>query len=499
MAIRSLTFWTAELNPLSNRNSVFYMYMKRRLFFIAVLFIAASLTGAAQTRLTLQQAVELGTKNNFDVLQSALVAERSSVAWRQSKLKMLPNLNAGINQGTNYGKSIDPFTNAFIDRQVNYGSYGASSSVLLFNGFSLRNEIKSNKLGLEASEEEMQQAKDNLTINIILVYLQILSAHDILKQAQEQVLVTRAQVERLALLNDEGAISPSDYYDLKGQLANEQVSIADGEANIETAKLSLSQLLNIPYQNDLEVEALADESISMEDFLSPQAIYDVARQQFADVRAAGLRTQSAEKNLRSVRGKLFPTLSFGGSVNTSYSSVATSSELLNSSIIASADYVDINGNQYPVYKNQSNYRNHKLGFGNQFNNNLFYTLNFGLNIPLFNASSVKNQVKAAEIDLRSAKLKEENTQTLLQQAIERSYVSLVASSHKYRLLTEQVNSFGESFRIAEAKFNEGVITSVDYLVAKNNLDRAKSNLIVSKYDFLLREKILNFYAGRYLW
>lgn len=470
----------------------------KRLIIIAVYIIFSS-NGIAQTKLTLQQAVELGIKNNIDVLQSGLATEKSSVVWRQSRMSMLPSLNAAVNQGTNYGKSIDPFTNTFIDQKVNYGNYGANSNILLFNGLSLQNQIKADKLGLEASEMELQQAKDNLTINIILAYLQILSAEDLLRQSGEQAVVTKNQVDRLALLNNEGAISPSEYYDLKGQYASEQVNIADSKANVETAKLSLSQLLNIPYQKDFEVATLPEENISVVNVSSPDEVYNVALQQLAAVKAASLRTLSARRNISSVKGRLYPTLSFGGSLSTNYSSVATMTEYLNSTVVASTDYVDVGGTQYPVYKNQDNYNNQKLKFGNQLNNNLFYTLNLGLSIPLFNGANVRSQIKLAEIDFRSTKLQEQNTKTLLQQAIERAYVSLITSSDKYQLLADQVTSFEESFRIAEVKFTEGVITSVDYLVAKNNLDRAKNNLIISRYDFMLREKILNYYQGKPLW
>lgn len=470
-----------------------------RLFFIAVFLTVLTITSTAQTKLTLQQAIEMGIKNNIDVLQSGLVTEKSSLQWRQSKMSRLPNLNASVNEGTNYGKSIDPFTNTFIDQKVNFGNYGASSNILLFNGFSLQNEIKANKLGFEASEMELQQAKDNLSINIILAYLQILSAEDMQRQAQEQVLVTKNQVDRLALLNNEGAIPPADFYDLKGQYASEQVSITDSKANVETAKLLLTQLLNIPYQKDFEVAGLPEEPISTSSVSAPEEVYNIALKQLAAIKAANLRTQSAEKSISSAKGKMYPTLSFGGSLSTNYSSVATINEFLNSTTVASNDYVDIGGTQYQVFKKQDNYSNHKLKFGNQLNNNLFYTLNLGLSIPLFNGSYARSQVKLAEINLKSAKLQEQNTKTLLQQAIERAYVNLVASSDKYRLLTDQVKAFAESFRIAEVKFNEGVITSVDYLVAKNNLDRAKSNLIIAKYDFLLREKILNYYEGKPLW
>lgn len=470
--------------------------MIRGFILLTGLLAFISLNTDAQNRLTLEQAIETGMQNNIDVLQSGLAVEKSSVIWRQSKMSALPNLNASINQGTNFGKSIDPFTNTFIDQKVNYGNYGASSNVLLFNGFSLHNEIRSNKLGLEASEMEWQQAKDNLTINIILAYLQVLSARDVLRQAEDQVSVTKSQVDRLKLLQDEGAISPSVFYDLKGQFAGEQVNIADARANMESAKLTLTQLLNIPYQKDMEVVSLPQKEISMQGFSSPDDIYKIAESNFAEVRASDLRTQSAERNIQSVKGKLYPTLAFGGSMSTNFSSVATINELVNSTIVASTDYVDVGGNKYPVYKTQNNYNSHKLKFGNQLNNNMFYTLNLGLSVPLFNGSYVRSQIKVAEINYRSARLNEQKTKTQLQQAIERSWINLVSSYDKYNLLNEQVKSFDESFRIAEVKFNEGVLTSVDYLVAKNNLDRAKSNLIISRYDFILREKILNFYAGK---
>jgi outer membrane protein len=425
--------------------------------------------------------------------------QKSGIYLKQSKQSMLPNLNASAGQGTNYGRSIDPFTNAYIDQKVSYGNYGASSNLLLFNGLSLQNEIKSNKLGYEASKMELQQAKDNLTINIILAYLQVLSAADVLQQSQEQVQVTQKQADRLEVLNQSGDILPSDYYDLKGQLANDQINIVNNKANLATAKLILSQLLNIPYNKDLEVERIPEENFNAQYTGAPEEIYNTALQQFAQVKAAELRTQSAEKNIRSVQGQLYPTLSLGGNVNTNYSSVATRDYFLNTTETPSSNYVSIDGSQYPVIVKQNNYDTKKITFGNQLNNNLYYTINLGLSIPLFNAGRVRNQVKLAKLDLKSNELAEQHTKTQLQQSIEQAYVNLTSASDKYKLLQEQVKSFAESFRTAEIRFNAGAITSVDYLVAKNNLDRANANLIIAKYDFVLREKILDYYGGKALW
>jgi len=473
--------------------------MNMKSFFLIATFVSSALFTTAQNKLTLQQAIETGIKNNIDVLQSDLLMQKADIAFKQSKESMLPNLNASADHGYNYGRSIDPFSNAFINQKVGFASYGASSNIVLFHGLSLQNQLKSNKLGYAASKLELQQAKDNLTINIILAYLQVLSAEDVLNQSQEQVLVTQKQVDRLGVLNQSGAILPANYYDLKGQLATDQITIVDNKANLETAKLSLVQLLNIPYDKNLEVERMPEENFNTNYSGTPDSIYQTALKQFAQVRAANLRTQSAEKNISSVKGQLFPTLSFGGNINTNYSSVATRDYFLNTTETPSSNYVTVDGAQYPVIVKQNNYNSKKINYSDQLSNNLFYTIDLGLTIPLFNAARVRNQIKLAKIDFKNSKLVENNTKTQLQQSIERAYVNLISSSEKYKLLQNQVNSFAESFRTAEIRFNAGAITSVDYLIAKNNLNRAQSNLIIAKYDFVLRGKVLDYYGGKALW
>ncbi len=467
--------------------------------FLNILFATFTLFASAQNFLTLKQAVEIGIKNNIDVLQAGLQMQKAGINLNQSKEYMLPDLNASATHGKNFGRSIDPFTNGYIDQKVGFANYGASSNVLLFNGFSLQNQIKANKLGYEASKEELQQAKDNLTINIILSYLQVLSAEEILKQSQDQVLVTQKQVERLNILNQSGAILPADFFDMKGQLATDEVTIADNKANVETAKLNLVQLLNIPYNKDLQLEKIPAENFDANYSPTPDQVYKTALQQFAQVQAVKLRTESAAKNIRSVKGQLFPTLSLGASMNTNYSSVATRDYYVNSTENQSPNYIMVGVTKYPVIVKQDNYSSKKITFGNQLSNNLFEAFNIGLTIPLFNAGRVRNQVKMAKLELKNNQYVEQNTKTQLQQAIERAYVNLTSAADKYKLLQEQESAFTESFRTAEIRFNAGAITSVDYVIAKNNLNRTQTNLITTKYDFLLREKILDYYEGKPLW
>jgi outer membrane protein len=467
--------------------------------FLNAIFGLFCFTAMAQNRLTLQQAIQMGIANNIDVRQSDLQMQKADINLKQAKANMLPNLNAIANHGINQGRSIDPFTNAFINQNVDYASYGASSSILLFNGSSVQNKIKGNALAYEASKMELQQSKDNLTINIILAYLLVLSDEDILASSRNQGIVTGKQVERLDILNKSGAIPPSQYYDLKGQLANDEIAIADNQAAVETAKLNLVQLLNIPYDKNLELERLPQEAFDTSYNAKPDTIYATALQQFAQIKAVRFRTQSAEKTIRSIRGELYPSLTFSGNVNTNYSSAATQSILLNTVQIPSSDYVVINGSQVPVITKQDNFDTKKINYGSQLKNNKFTTVNLGLSIPLFNASQVRSRVRLAKIDLKNNELIEHNTKNQLQQSIERAYVNLTNTSDKYKILLDHVNSFTESFRAAEIRFNSGASTSVDYLIAKNNLDKTNINLIIAKYDFLLRAKILDYYQGKALW
>ncbi len=453
----------------------------------------------AQSRLSLKQAIETGIANNIDVNQAQLSSQRSSVNLKQARQNMLPDLNATADHGINQGRSIDPISNSFINQQFSYGSYGASSNVLLFNGFSVQNNIKSNALSYEASKMELQQAKDNLTINIILAYLQVLSNQDILARAEAQAKVTEKQVGRLEKLNESGAVRPAEYYDLKGQYANDQVAIAESKAALETAKLDLVQLLNIPYNKTLELERIPEEMFVMGYDNTPEKVYQSALTQFAQVKSTHLRSLSAAKQVKSIRGELFPSLFLGAGVNSNYSSAARQSYLTDSKYVAGNDYVLIGGNQEPVFTKQETYASKKISYGDQLNNNLFTSVNLGLRIPVFNANRVRNRIRTAKIEQKNYELIEQNTKTRLQQSVERAYVNLTTTSEKYKIITDQVAAFAESFRGAEVRFDAGAINSVDYLIAKNNLDRANNNLIVSRYEFVLRKKILDYYEGKVLW
>ncbi len=465
---------------------------------IVILLVGAFYISPAQ-RFTLKGAIETGIANNIDVNKADLASQQARITMQQSKLSMLPSLNASAGYGTTSGRTNDPVTNAFINQSINTGSYGIQSGVTLFNGFSIQNNIKSNTLAYEASKMELQQSKDQLTINIILAYLNVLSAEDLLVNAGLQEQGTKKETDIDSIKNESGAIAPSDYYTLKGQLAGDQLNLSDSRAAVATAKLALAQLLNIPYTDSLEVERLPEDAFNVQYVADPAMIYDTALQQFAQIKAVHFRTESEERYVRALRGLLYPTLSLNGSIGSYYSSALTTSTILGSEDVASSDYVVVNGSQYQVMTKQYDFNTQKVQLGTQLNNNLSKYIGLNLSVPIFNGAQVRSRVRTAKIQFKANQLVEQNTKTLLQQAIEQAYVNFKNTSDKYKILLDQVQAFDESFQAAQSKFEAGVITSDIFLIAKNNLDKTKINLIAAKYDYVLRAKILDYYMGKALW
>jgi outer membrane protein len=196
---------------------------------------------------------------------------------------------------------------------------------------------------------------------------------------------------------------------------------------------------------------------------------------------------------------LFPTLSLNGLANTNYSNAARNEIFINTTDFVSTDYVVVSGTPTPVIYKQNNFSSQKIAYGKQLNNNLSTSISLNLRIPIFNSWQARNRIKLARIDLKNQELVAKTTKTQLQQFIEQAYINMNSAWDRYKTLLDQVNSFTESFRAAEVRFHAGVGNSIDYLTAKNNLDRAAINLISAKYDYVLRTKILDYYQGKQLW
>jgi outer membrane protein len=413
---------------------------------------------------TLQQAIDSALTNNIPVKQSGLDAQTAKVDFNQARLNLLPYVTADVTHGIYNGRSIDPSSNGYVNQNLNSANYQLNSGFVLFNGGSLQNSIKQNRTAFEAATMDWQQSRDNLVIRVIMAYLTVIGNEDILNSLLNRAEVSKQQLDRLDVLNKQGAIKPSEFSDLKGQLMNDQLAIVNARSVLESSKLSLAQLMNKNYDKNMRLQR-----IDMSEFLANYAgsaddVYENAQKQFSLVKAAELRTRSFEYGTKVARSELFPTVSVGGGLNTNYSSIA---------------------------QNASG----KIPYNSQLKNNVSTSIGIGISIPIFNRLQQRSRIKLADIRLKYSELEEERVKTQLRQDIDQAYLNMTNAYDRYKVLLEQVAAYNESFKAAEVRYNAGVGTSIDYLLAKDRLDLANINLISAKYDFVLRKKILDYYSN----
>jgi outer membrane protein len=451
---------------------------------------------AQQNKMSLAQCIDTALKNNFQVKQASLQVQAATVNLSQARANLLPDLNGNFGYGFNQGRNVDPLTNSYINQQLASSNIGLNSGIVLFNGMRLQNLITQNRFSQQAANMDLQQTKDNLTLNVILAYLQVLSNEDVLQINKEQYAVTGKQVERMGILVREGASANYLLADLKGQQANEKITIVNAENLLQQSKLSLCQLMNIDYNSDLSLEKSGIDLLPEKYADDASTVYQKAQQNFALIKANDLKVKTAAAAVKAERSVFFPLVSLNAALGSSYSSLAQTLTPVNVTEVQTGSYVLINGNPNNVLKQQQNFSAAKTGYTKQLNNNLGSFAGVNIQVPLFNNFQTKNRVKLAKINLTNTQIQTDYAKLQLKQNIEQAYLNSNASFERYKILTEQVKDFEESFRAAEIRFSNGVINSAEYLISKNNLDRVRIQFTQTKYDYSFRTKLLDYYQGK---
>ena len=476
------------------------MMMKKKLVMLLCILTSATISNVQaqnnNSKLTLKACLDIALANNIPVKQNELQEQVAKVNVNQAKYNRIPNISSALNYGINNGRSIDPFTNSYSNQQLSSSNANLQASVPVFKGFQTNNAIQQASLTFQASKMELQQEKDNLTLNVILSFLQLMNDEDVLALTKKQWEVTKKQVERLEALNKEGAIAPAVLYDMKGQYASDHLAIINTARSLEMSKLGLVQFMNIPYNKDMQIDRDGfDMTIALYEGTSDN-IYSAALQNLAMVKAADLRTKAASKAKKVAAADLYPTLSFFGQLGTNYSSAARTLTATNVTDVTTSDYVVVNGNSSPVITKQTNFNSQKIGFFNQYNNNLNTYFGLNLSIPIFSSLQARSNIKLARLEEKRTGYVAENTRIQLRQAIEQAHLNMVSAWEKYNAVKDQVAAYEESFRASEIRFNLGALNSVEYLIVKNNLDRTTINLTTARYEYLLRTRVLDFYQGK---
>ncbi len=454
---------------------------------------------AAANRLNLQQCIEIALKNNITIRQGQLQVENSALQLRQSRLNQYPTANFSGSQAFNSGRNVDPFTNQAVQQNINSSNYQLGTSVTVFNGFALKNQIKQSDLALQASQQELKATQNNTSITVAQNYLNVLTGQEQYAIAQRQAEVTQAQLDRTQRLVTAGTLPEANLYDLRAQLAQNQVDIVNAQNTLELAKVALQQAMNVPIQN-IEVEPINVPDPSTAPYMeSVQQIYETATSFLPDVQGADLRVRSAAFGVEAAKGSLYPSLSINGNLSTVYSSAARQRFVANGQkvTVPTSYFIPLpDGTQFQVLTQSPDGSYSSFKYFEQLQNNLNESVSLFLRVPIFGNFQARNRVTTARIQQQNAELNSQNIRLQLRQQIETAYTNMRAGANRYLATQAQVTSLERAFQAAESRFNAGALNATEYNIAKTNLDRARASLVQAKYDYVFRTKILDFFQNK---
>ena len=480
--------------------------------FILITAFGVNFCALAQTdtlnvrRWSLQECIEYAAQHNLDLKLNELNVEANEASRAASVGNLFPSLNASASHNYSFGRSVDPFTNQFIQQNVQSNNFQLNGSLILFNGLQNINSVKQNNAAVKASQYDFERAKNDLTLRVINAYLQVLFNKELLTVAKAQLATTSEQAERTKRLVAAGSLPKSNELDITAQQASNEVSLVTAENNLNIALLNLKQLLQLPGNEPMDVVVpeinVADRPVIE---TAPEQIYTIAEQSQPDIKVANYTIESSRAGLAAARGRYYPTLTLNGSIFTQYASTAnkrfiadgTTSLIPLTALDAMGNPVPvISDNNVPLFQQINNGTFEDFTFWNQLDFNLRKFVGFSLQVPIFNGLQTRSSVINAKVALKRAEYNAENTKNLLRQRIEQAYADALAASKTYTASKSQTEAATESFRMTQQRLNAGAANTFDYTQAQNNLVRAQSDFVRSKYDYIFRMKILDFYQNK---
>lgn len=429
------------------------------------LFIIASVVtmpAYAQQKWDLKQCIEHAIANNLTIKLQEAQREQSKVELSTARNSFLPDLNGSASHSFNFGRSLQA-DNTYQSLNTQNTGLNLNTSIPLFSGLQKINNVALSKLNLKAAMEDLNKAKEDISIQVASAYLQVLFNEELVKVANEQLVLSKEMLEQKTAFYKNGKASQAEWYEAKARVAQDELSAVQAENNLRLSLLDLSQLLELPSPDDFGIVSPATDSIAgLKIQTSPAEVYAEAVLTKPSVKAAQYRLEGAEKSIQIAKGAYYPQLSFGAGISTNFYNVSGME----------------NGN-----------------FGSQLRDNFSQYIGFSLSVPIFNRFETRNRVRSARIQQHTYYWQLEESKKTLYKEIQQAYYNAVNAETQYQSSLTADEAAQASFLLMKEKYTNGKANATEYNESRTAWMKAVSDRLQAKYDYLFRTKILDFYRG----
>lgn len=443
------------------------------LVFIATLYICDTIS--AQERCwTLEECINYAYAHNIEIKQQELSAESKRLSLADSKWNYAPNISASIGYSLSMGRVLDETTYDFIENKTLSGSNTSlGTSIMLFNGLKNHYTLQRAKLDLRSSLLAIRKLRNDIRINVTAYYLEILYAEEMIRNAEQIVSDLWVQEEKIAKKIELQKVTIADLLQIQSQRADAENDVLTAKNSYDIARLNLCQLLNIDNYMGFRVsspDSTAYITFSERIDMSVSALETV--RDLPELEIARMEIAIAQKDLQITRSAYYPTLSLSAGYGSSYSDA-----------------------RHKLFQNaDGTYRYEAYSYFDQFRDNASSYISLSLNIPLFNKFTTRRNVQRQKLVLQQTKYAMQVTEKQVVKEITEAAIEANTAWEKYLGAQKHVASAEEAARQVERKYDLGVATVTDYNAAVSAVRKARSQLIVAKYEYLFKRKIVQYYT-----
>ena len=438
--------------------------MKKYILSFIVLPLSFS-TASAQKEWSLRECCDYAVEHNISIKQQENQCRQKELQLSTAKNSRLPDLSGSLGQNFSFGRGLTA-ENTYTNTNTSNTSLQLSTSVPIFTGFQIPNQIKLSQLNLEAATADLEKAKNDIRMQVAKAYVQILYDMEIADVAHRQIEIDSAQVARLQAFVNNGKASEAELSSQKSTLANSRLTATQADNNCRLAILDLTQLLELPSPDGFSIVRPSSESLDVlanMGLIGPDAVYAEALGVKPEILSQQLKLKGTDHNIKIQQAANYPSLSFSAGLGTNYYTT-------------------------------SGFPHDALG--KQLENNFSQYIGLNLSVPIFNRFQTRNNIRNARIEQETQQLQLENTKKTLYKEIQQVYYNALNAQTKEKSSAEAVQSSKDAFQLVQAKYENGKATITEFNESKNNYLKAESDLVQARYENLYQHALLEFYRGK---
>jgi outer membrane protein len=422
-------------------------------------------TVSAQKAWGLRECCDYAVEHNISIKQQQNQCRQKEIQLSTAKNSRLPDLSGSLGQNFSFGRGLTA-ENTYTNTNTSNTSLQLSTSVPIFTGFQIPNQIKLSQLNLEAATADLEKAKNDIRMQVAKAYVQILYDMEIADVAHRQIEIDSAQVARLQAFVNNGKASEAELSSQKSTLANSRLTATQADNNCRLAILDLTQLLELPSPDGFSIVRPSSESLDVlanMGLIGPDAVYAEALGVKPEILSQQLKLRGTDHNIKIQQAANYPSLSFSAGLGTNYYTT-------------------------------SGFPHDALG--KQLENNFSQYIGLNLSVPIFNRFQTRNNIRNARIEQETQQLQLENTKKTLYKEIQQVYYNALNAQTKEKSSAEAVQSSKDAFQLVQAKYENGKATITEFNESKNNYLKAESDLVQARYENLYQHALLEFYRGK---